>query len=309
MFCKNCGSRIPDNAKFCGKCGMAASQTVLHTGDGSSLVQGQGGKSGRKNPLSGLNMRVAAGGVAAVLFLVTVLGVCLVRNGGTLWKESEDRDAASAETGTRNHDIITLNVSSDITLEGNYENLQSVKMAPSADGPAYVITYSENASFPALESLECSAVFKISDSGDRGWFDERDFPKLSDVTMKVVNKYIDEDIIMTYLIFQDMYDAGRLQSFRIENSYTVEDLYGTWTDERRTLSLTFTDKGTVRVADSNNFFGVDVLKYKELDKDTLSLSADTSNLFSRVSVSMKYEIFGNRLKVEFLGKEFVLTRQ
>ncbi len=307
MFCKNCGNRIPDNVKFCGKCGATVSQPTVSPGGYSPMPKKQGN---RHFSLSGMNMRVAAVGAVAVLLLVIVIGICLGRNGGTSRAERDyavEGSAAVAEE--RNQDITVLNVSSAVVLEGQYEKLKSVTMSPGADGSVGAITYRENASFPVLESLECGAVLKVSDSGGKGYFDEKDFPQLKSVTMKVVNKYIDEDIMATYLIFQNMYDAGHLQSFCMENSYTIEDLYGTWSNDGQTFTLTFEKSGTLRIADASNLIGVDVLKYQEADSNTLSLSADQSGLLGMISLSMKYELFGDRLWVEIAGQEFALTRK
>ncbi|MCM1025298.1 MAG: hypothetical protein NC432_02620 [Roseburia sp.] len=182
-------------------------------------------------------------------------------------------------------------------------------MQPDADGSVAAITYSEDASFPALESLECGAVLKVSASGEKGYFDEKDFPQLKSVTIKLVNKSIDEDILMTFLIFSELYEEGRLESFHVENICTVEDLLGTWTDDRNTLTMTFEKDGTLRVADANNLIGVDVLKYQAAGDNTLSLSANQSGLLGMISVSMKYELFGDRLRVELSGQTFILNRK
>lgn len=307
MFCKNCGNQIPDNVKFCGKCGATMSQPAALPEDCSPMPPKQ---EKRQLSLSGMNMRIAALGAAAVLLLVIVIGICLGRNGEASRAERDYAvEGSVAVAEERNQDITALNVSSAVVLEGQYEKLKSVTMSPSADGSVEEITYTENASFPVLESLECGAVFKVSDSGSKGYFDEKDFPQLKSVTMKVVNKYINEDIMATYLIFQSMYDAGRLQSFRMENNYTIEDLYGTWSNDGQTFTLTFEKSGTLRIADANNLIGVDVLKYQEADGNTLSLSADQSGLLGMISISMKYELFGDRLWVEIAGREFALTRK
>lgn len=307
MFCKNCGTQLPDNVKFCGKCGATVSQPAVFPEDCSPMPKRQ---EKRQLSLSSMNMRVAVIGTAAVLLLVIVIGICIGRNGGASRAERDyavEGSAVAAEE--HNHDITVLNVSSAVVLEGQYERLESVTMSPGADGSVGAITYTEKASFPVLESLECGAVLKVSDSGGKGYFDEKDFPQLKSVTMKVVNKYIDEDIMMTYLIFQEMYDAGHLQSFRMENSYTIEDLYGTWSNDGQTFTLTFEKSGTLRIADASNLIGVDVLKYQEVDGSTLSLSADQSGLLGMISLSMKYKLFGDRLWVEIAGQEFALTRK
>lgn len=273
MFCKKCGSELPENVKFCPKCGAG-----LETGKAAPH----------------LNVRVIVGGAAAALILVIVIAICTTISNGT---------------SRTNYNITTLNVSSAIVLEGAYKNLRSVTMSPKADGSVDVITYSWNASFPVLESLECGAVLKISDSGSREYLDETDFPRLKSVTMKLENKYIDEDIIMTYLIFQEMYDSGRLQDFYMENSFTVEDLYGTWSDIGQSFTLTFEKDGTLRVAGADTLFGVDVLKYQEVGENMLNLSANQPDLLDMISINMKYDLFGDLLWMEISGQEFGLTRE
>lgn len=127
--------------------------------------------------------------------------------------------------------------------------------------------------------------------------------------MKLTNKYIDDDVMETYRKFQLMYAVGSLQNFYIENSYTIEDLFGTWTDEKQTLTLTFEQDGTLRVADANNLIGVDVLKYKESNENTLNLSAEQPGLLGLISITMEYELFGDNLRVKISEQEFVLTRK
>lgn len=51
------------------------------------------------------------------------------------------------------------------------------------------------------------------------------------------------------------------------------------------------------------------MKFKEVDDDTLNLSAETSSLLDMVSANMDYVIFGDNLKVDFAGQQFTLTRK
>lgn len=317
MFCKNCGNMIQSHAKFCQKCGAAVSRSAAGRKEGASASQDKGGRRDRQPALSRRMLWVAVGGAAALLLAAAVICFgALGRTGKPTDKESQAGEDTAREERRQDEQkeeqdrsITVLDVSSAVVLEGAYKNLRSITMSPGADGAVEPITYREGASFPALESLECGAVFKASDSGERGYLDEKDFPRLKNVTMKMVNKYIDEDIMMTYLIFEGMYREGRLQSFDMKNIYTVEDLYGTWTDGRQMLSLTFERDGTLRVADANNLFGVDVLKYQEGGEGTLRLSADQPGFLGLISINMKYELFGDRLWVELSGQRFELARQ
>lgn len=307
MFCTNCGSKIPDNIKFCGKCGAAVKQPAEQ--QRLAGLKSHGEQRGWRFDAFSLKVWAAGGGV--VFLILIVAGICLGGRKGTPRPDKEPAAEESAVAGKEEqiHDDVTLNLTSSTVLNGEYANLRSITMQPRADGFVDTITYSADASFPVLESLECSAVLKILDSGEKVQFDEKDFPQLKNVTMKLTNKYIDEDVMETYRQFQLMYTAGSLQNFSIENSYTIEDLYGTWTDAEHTLTLTFEQDGTLRVADANNLIGVDVLKYKESNENTLNLSAEQPGLLGLVYITMEYELFGDMLRVKISEHEFVLTRK
>lgn len=334
MFCKKCGNRIPDGAKFCPKCGNMIKTVEREEKDAKQynlpeinipkLSEMKLPKLPELNlpkpslKISGGNIRwpvVIGAGAAAVLLAVLVVGIRSHNAGKVVEAEvsaigetvSEPTSDVPVEEQEISDDEIVA--SSAITLEGNYKNLKSVIMEEAADGSVQAITYQEDASFPALESLQCGAVMKQYSSGERVYFDEADFPVLKSVRMKLVNRYIDEDTAMTYLLFDDMYKSGKLQSFDVELIHTIEDLYGTWSDKNQTFSFTFNRDGTLRVSGSNNLFGADVMKFTEVDDDTLSLSADTSGLLGMVSVNMDYVIFGDNLEVDFAGQQFTLTRK
>lgn len=261
-------------------------------------------------------MRIMAAGAGVVVLLV-ILAVVVIGMGGrqdsakdaVAEKSGDSAEETVAEAMESKQDVETLEVSSGTVLEGKYEKLRSVTVLPEADGSIQPLLYKEDASFPVLESLECGAIFKISDSGERGYFNENDFPQLKSVTLKAVNKYIDEDVLMIYVLFAQMYEEGRLQNFSWENSYTVEDLYGTWTDDKQMLTMTFEADGTLRVADATNLIGVDVLKYKEAGDNTLSLSANQSGVLGMFSINMQYQLLGNQLKIELSGQNFTLTKR
>lgn len=308
MFCKKCGSQIPDNTKFCGKCGAAVQQPTGQRPRPTGLKS-----PGKQRDLHfpDFSPKVWAAGGVAVLLILIVAGIFLGGRDKTPRTDREPTVKESAAAGKEEqvHDDVTLNLTSSTVLKGEYGSLRSLTMQPSADGCVDTITYSEDASFPVLESLECGALIKVLDSGEKVQFDEKDFPQLKNVTMKLTNKYIDEDVMETYKQFLQMYTVGSLQNFNIENSYTIEDLYGTWTDGKQTLTLTFEQDGTLRVADANNLFGVDVLKYKEANEHTLNMSAAQSGLLGMISITMEYELFGDNLRVKFSGQEFVLTRK
>lgn len=308
MFCTSCGSQLPDNIKFCGKCG-AAVQSPAEQHHRLSEPKSHGKQ--RDWRFNAFSFKTLAAGGGTVLLILIVAGILL---GGREETPRTDREPTAKESVAAGkeeqvHDDVTLNLTSSTVLEGEYGNLRSLIMQPRADGFVDTITYSEDASFPVLESLECGVVLKVLDSGEKVQFDEKDFPKLKNVTMKLTNKYIDDDVMETYKQFLQMYAVGSLQNFNIENSYTIEDLFGTWTDEKQTLTLTFEQDGTLRVADANNLIGVDVLKYKESNENTLNLSAEQPGLLGLISITMEYELFGDNLRVKISEHEFVLTRK
>ncbi len=308
MFCKKCGSQLPDNIKFCGKCGAAVQRPAEQY---HRLSEPKSHGKQRDWRFNAFSPKTLAAGGGVVLLILIVAGIFMGRREETprTYREPIAKESVTAEKEEQVHGDVTLNLTSSTVLEGEYGNLRSLIMQPRADGFVDTITYSADASFPVLESLECGAVLKVLDSGEKVLFDEKDFPQLKNVTMKLTNKYIDDDVMETYKQFLQMYTVGSLQNFNIENSYTVEDLLGTWTDEKQTLTLTFEQDGTLRVADANNLFGVDALKYKEFNENTLNLSAEQSGLLGLISITMEYELFGDNLKVKISEHEFVLIRK
>lgn len=307
MFCPKCGNHVPDGAKFCAKCG--------------NMIKVENEKEKETNAT--LRQPVIIGvGIAVILLIAIFVGIrshhTKSDSAGTeviAGAEAVDRtestsdpisDTSREEQENDTDEIVT---SSAITLDGNYKNLKSVVMQESSNGSVQTITYNEDSAFPVLESIKCGAVMKKYSSGETSYFEAADFPALKNVTMTLVNKYIDEDIMMTYLLFEDMYKSGTLQNFDVKLIHTIEDLYGTWADSSKTLSLTFGSDGTIRIAGYSNLFGADVMKYKEVDDNTLSLSADTSGLLGMVSVNMNYEIFGDNLWIELAGQQFTLIKK
>lgn len=313
MFCSKCGSQLPDGAKFCAKCG--------------NMVKPEAGK-GQAVKLPKESFKISAetlkqpavigAGSAVILIIAIFIGIRAHHNrqdtrstttaavAETTSSSAPVSDTSGEAKEDRTDEIVT---SSALTLDGNYTNLKSVIMQEASDGFVQPITYQEDSAFPVLESLQCGAVMKRYNSGETSYFEAADFPALKSVTMTLVNKYIDEDTAMTYLLFEDMYKSGTLQSFDVEIIHNIEDLYGTWTDQSRTLSLTFSSDGTVRIAGYSNLFGADVMKYSEVDDNTLSLSADASGLLGMVSVNMDYEIFGGNLQIELAGQQFTLIKK
>lgn len=188
MFCRNCGSMIQDNAKFCGRCGEAVSQSPIYKGASFPVPEERGKQRSSKISAFGVKVLAAVGAVAVVLLLIAavIVGVNFGR---------EERGAREEE------------------------------------------------------------------------------------------RYAEEE------------------------KPAIENLYGTWTDERQTLTLTFEENGTLRVADANNIIGVDLLKYRESGDNSLILSADQGGLLGMISIRMRYEFFGDQLLVEISGQEFSLKRK
>ena len=167
MFCDKCGSPLPNGAKFCAKCGNAVKAPQ------------------KKETVSFNNIRkpLIIGAGTVILLLLLIVGI---RSGHS--KQKYDTAAASnqEEADTDTEEITT---SSAITLQGNYVNLKSVVMLGTADGAVPAITYHEDSAFPVLESLQCGAVIKTSDSGETGYFNETDFPALKSVEMRLIEYY------------------------------------------------------------------------------------------------------------------------
>lgn len=324
MFCDKCGSSLPSGAKFCAKCGstviMASKKEnenilvkKLSEIEVPKLAEVKIPKKLENVSFNNFRKPLIIGAGAVILLLVLIIGIRL----GHSKQKSDTMAASNQEEQTigssyqEEQDIETeeITTSSAITLKGNYANLKSVIMLGTADSAVPAINYHEGSAFPKLENLQCGAVMKTLNSGETGYFNEADFPALKSVKMRLVNKYIDEDTLMTYLLFYEMYQSGRLQKFDMQLVHTIEDLYGTWTDAHQTLSFTFSSDGTLRIAGFSDFLGADIMKYKEVNDNTLSLSADTSSLLDIVSINMNYEIFGDTLQVELAGQQFELNKK
>ena len=87
-------------------------------------------------------------------------------------------------------------------------------------------------------------------------------------------------------------------------------LYGTWTNESGTFTLTIGKDGTVKIADSTGTFGADAFTYTEVDDDTVRLKvASDSFIASMLSIDMDYEVNGETLTVSALNQSFDLKRK
>lgn len=88
-------------------------------------------------------------------------------------------------------------------------------------------------------------------------------------------------------------------------------LIGTWSDSSGEISITFERDGSVRVSDYTGTFGANVFKYRNVDKDTIKLKVDSSELGllgDMLNMNVDYHIKGNTLTLEVLGEEFSLER-
>ena len=66
MFCKKCGTKLDDGAKFCPKCGTAAAQETQPAGMGADIKE--------RKPVNKKLLGIACGAAAVVLILIFVMG-------------------------------------------------------------------------------------------------------------------------------------------------------------------------------------------------------------------------------------------
>ena len=87
-------------------------------------------------------------------------------------------------------------------------------------------------------------------------------------------------------------------------------LYGTWTNDSGTFTLTIGKDGTVKIADSTGTFGADAFTYTEVDDDTVRLKVSSDNFFAQIiSIDMDYYVNGETLTISALDMTFDLKRK
>ena len=90
---------------------------------------------------------------------------------------------------------------------------------------------------------------------------------------------------------------------------SVEDLYGSWTDKENLLSLSFLENGDVRISDKTGLIGVELMSYDIAWGGTLEFKAKTDGIFGFLSYEVKYNLIGDTMTIEILGKTFELYRK
>lgn len=292
MFCSKCGNQINDKAAFCPKCGNQIKSTP---GNGQKKIVYN-----KKVVL--LIVLVICGGIA-VVNLISKAGD---KTGFNDYENQGQNQELQKLEQTENlpeldYNITKLEVDKDTVLTGIYPYLTEI-VSTAGD-----ITL--DGGFPLLTSITMNA----DENGNIGLFeftDNASFPKLEVMYLNIQNKHLNEDFkeLLTYTLA--MRDNGLLDKMVPNIMYDITDLYGTWISEDGTFALTLSSDGKVRVADASNLLGVDVLSYREIDKDTLGLKAEGNNIIlNMVEITMDYQLLGNELTVEFLEYEFVLIRE
>lgn len=153
MFCKNCGSMIPDDAKFCGNCGGAVSQPPGDTGVSSYMPEQKGEGRSTKRPAFGVKALVIAAGAAAVLLLVAAAVIAVINSGGG---EAVSRGETPRGEAYRGEDIREKD-----TIENLYGTWED-------DGQTLTLTFEKNGTLRVADANNIigADVLKYRESDD-----------------------------------------------------------------------------------------------------------------------------------------------
>jgi ribosomal protein L40E len=81
-------------------------------------------------------------------------------------------------------------------------------------------------------------------------------------------------------------------------------IYGTWVDAGKTISFTFQEDGTLRVAGANNVLGADAFQFTKEDGE---LHLQTQGLVN-IGLDLPYEISDDTLQINVMGQKMTLYR-
>ena len=331
MFCPKCGAQVAEGVSFCSKCGTMIRQEVKasgFTGSAAMLTSGMvQKKSGKKNLLLVPLMLVGVG-IIVVGLMVGKLFLGTGKEEPVNQKKSFSKDKEE----DFKKELTELTIDTPTVLEGNYENLETiisngaqvtldgefpslskVVMKPGDDGTTADFVFEYGTRFPVLTHFQGGAI--VTQNYTEDGFDLEAFQAAQSMEFYAKNSEVDEEWLMMLSYAKLLQNAGVLTHLDYKVSHELSDLYGTWTNEKRTMMLTFQEDGTVRVAESMNLIGVDLLVFTEVDENTLSLKTKNyaeNMLFGiiseLVSFYMDYELLGDKLYASFQGMDFELNR-
>lgn len=191
------------------------------------------------------------------------------------------------------------------------EKLERIEIESKIDGAVTLGAYGEEANFPNLWliSLVNTVVWN---------YDNVNADNLSNVYITVSNDYFsswtqikDNQLELNPRVEELLLLAINTGKFEI--THTIEDLYGTWnyydSDGNIVFALSFKDSGYVQIKDGLGILGVDLLRFEEVDNNTLSLKADTTDIYGNIlSISAPYQLYGKQLRISIFDKELDLLR-
>lgn len=321
MFCPNCGIQHPDNARFCSECGTNISRLGTYT-----RKEGRGRRKLSSPALVGVTI-----GVFIIVVLSIGIGTKVKHEKVTSaenplkeeleikqqqYESKEEKKANDVESivvtnGETTYlegeysKLISIKTNGSLYLEGAFPALEMITITESENNPVFVCT--TDMTFPKLKYLECGSMMIERNSGDT-MIVETMFPALKRVLIEVENKLVDKDMIDILHSFEAMYKNGTISQYHAEISHTIEDLYGSWTDQNKTLSLSFLENGDVRISDKTGLIGVELMTYSKTGDHALEFNSKTDKIWKLLSIEVKYELFGDVLLLEILGEAFELYR-
>lgn len=315
MFCGKCGAQIPDGAVFCSKCGNKTGNSPVKKPQISENVQKvfseekkeQFKAAAGKISLSDKRVRIgiaAAAGIVILFFIVKMAGS--VFTGGDFQSGSAVAESVTGQENGKNvkvKNVKNINSSGDVSLAGELPKLESIILS---DGGC--LTIEQGAVYPNVTSIQCKSIVTEGYQNDIFSFEPEAFPALQSVTISAQNSQVDKDTLKTMEACILMKDGGGLQELKIDITHTIEDLYGTWTEEQGRLAFTLAQDGSVRVSEGSGLIGADLLNFTEVDNDTLRLKAEGSGILQLISPEMDYMLFGDMLTITLAGNEFKLYK-
>ncbi|MGN0393376.1 MAG: zinc-ribbon domain-containing protein, partial [Bariatricus sp.] len=84
------------------------------------------------------------------------------------------------------------------------------------------------------------------------------------------------------------------------------NIYGTWADANKIMTLTFAKDGNLRISGATNVLGADIFQFTEED-GVLHLQAQ-GVVGNSVELDIEYEISDDTLKMSILGQKIILNR-
>lgn len=295
MFCEKCGTKLPDTAGFCNKCGNALRKNVNTARKPkmkvpnitidqkkSFLVSKENDKESAKSLVRGLLLVVLVVIVAAIV-------IAVVKKKTNIYGTWTDANKTIT---------FTFNKDGNLRIAGanNILGADAFQFIKEKD----VLHLKAN----GLAGIEFDLEYEIVDDALYINIERQNMmlyrAKSSDLEVSDPEGSGAEDV-------QEALEDWAEDALDAVQAYS---LYGTWTDSSGIISFTFSKDGELRVSGLEDTLSVDVFSFSEVDNDTLQLKAESDNpIIGAVGLNLDYEIEGASMTVTIAGKELKLVKK